>query len=302
MAQKESSGIFCGVPEWFGIPGNNTASYINDALVAAVNVPCCVFSILSNLAIIVTIIKSPSLKRPCNILLCSLAATDCLTSLTAQPIFVTLRLIIYRGTSSCSHQDDLFAAFYASIMLTSGWSFAFLTVISFDRHFALSRPMVYRAVVTNKGTLNIIAITGIGWFLLSGIAQFVLTSLLGLIFAITSTIIFVVLPIVNHVRMFFAIRRHNNQLRGAVVPLQLTVILRWEKKVAFNMLVVSLVLLLSLAPILLNKMIQASFPKAYSTLQPWALSMVISISSFNPIIYILRNKELRDGLKSALFV
>lgn len=144
-------------------------------------------------------------------------------------------------------------------------------------------------------------ITGISWFLLSGIAQFALSSRLGLIFVITSTIMFIVLPIVNHVRMFFAIRRHNNRLRGAVVS-QMTVILRREKKVAFDMLIVSLVLLLSLAPVILTKMIQASFPKVYSTLQPWALSMVFSISSLNPLIYTLRNKELRDGLKSALLV
>ena len=155
MAQRESSDTFCDVPEWFGIPENSTASYINDALVAAVNVMFSFFAVLSNLAITVTIIKTPSLQRPCNILLCSLAASDCLTSLTAQPMFVTLRLIIHHGNSSCNIQDDLFTAFYASIMLTSGCSFAFITVISFDRHYALSRPMVYRASVTNKGNAKL---------------------------------------------------------------------------------------------------------------------------------------------------
>ena len=155
MTEKERGSLFCGVPEWFGIPANNTASYINDVMVATVNVPCCVFAILTNLAIMATIVKTPSLRRPCNILLCSLAASDCLACLTAQPIFITLRLIIHHGTSSCSDQDDLFAAFYASTMLTSGWSFVLLTVISFDRHYALSRPMVYRASVTNKGNTKL---------------------------------------------------------------------------------------------------------------------------------------------------
>ena len=151
MAEKENDNFYCGVPEWFGIPENDTASYVNDALVATVNLICCVFAVLSNLAIIVTIFKTRSLQRPCNILLCSLAATDCLTSLTAQPIFITLRLTIHSGSSSCGSQDDLFTAFYVSIMLTSGWSFAIITVISFDRYFALSRPLVYRYSVTNRG-------------------------------------------------------------------------------------------------------------------------------------------------------
>ena len=117
------------------------------------NIPFCIFAFLSNLAIIVTIIKAPSLHRPCNTLLCSLAATDCLTGITAQPLFVALRLTLYHVASTCSHQDKLFKAFYVTIMLTAGWSFVFLIVITFDRHFALSRPLVYRVNVANKGDI-----------------------------------------------------------------------------------------------------------------------------------------------------
>ena len=148
--------ISCGVPEWFGIPAqNDSAAFINEALVAAVNIPFCAFAFFSNLAVIVTIIKTPSLQKPCYTLLCSLAATDCLTGITAQPIFVALRLMFYRDPWTCSHQHKLFTPFYASTMLTSGWSFAFLAVISFDRHYALSRPLVYRTNVTNKGNIYV---------------------------------------------------------------------------------------------------------------------------------------------------
>ena len=165
---SENETISCGVPGWFGIPAQNDSNaHINEALVAAVNIPLCAFAFLSNLAIIVTIIKTPSLQKPCNILLCSLAATDCLTGITAQPIFVALRLMLNRVPSTCSYQEMLFAAFYASIMLTSGWSFAFLTVISFDRHYALSRPLTYRANVTNKGNVNFsLSELSVGWSML----------------------------------------------------------------------------------------------------------------------------------------
>ena len=146
--------VSCGVPGWVGIPiRNDAAALINEALVVAVNILFCIFASLSNLAIIVTIIKTPSLQRPCNILLCSLAATDCLTGITAQPIFVALRLVLYYDASACSCQYMLYKAFYVTIMLTSGLSFAFLTVISFDRHYALSRPLVYRTHVTNRGNI-----------------------------------------------------------------------------------------------------------------------------------------------------
>ena len=151
--------ISCDVPDWVGIPTeHDSAAHINETLVAAVNIPFCVFAFLSNLAIIVAIIKTPSLQKPCNTLLCSLAATDCLSGITAQPIFVALRLALYHAASTCGYQDKLFKAFYVTIMLTSGWSFAFLTVISFDRYYALSRPFVYRTRVTSKGKILVFVI------------------------------------------------------------------------------------------------------------------------------------------------
>ena len=152
MSGNES--INCDVPSWVGVPiENDSAALINEALVAAVNIPFCVFAFITNLTIIVTIIKTPSLQRPCNTLLCSLAAIDCLTGITAQPIFVALRVALYHADATCSYQYELYIAFYVTIMLTSGWSFVFLTVISFDRHFALARPFVYRTKVTNKGNI-----------------------------------------------------------------------------------------------------------------------------------------------------
>ena len=155
MTKNESNGT-CGIPEWFGIPlRNDPATNINETLAAAVNIPCCIFAFLSNLAIIITIIKKRSLHRPSNTLLCSLAATDCLTGITAQPMFLALRMtMLYGDHTMCSFQEGLFNVYYASAMLTSGWSFVFLTVISFDRHYALSRPLVYHTTATNKGKIS----------------------------------------------------------------------------------------------------------------------------------------------------
>ena len=144
--------ISCGIPGWVGVPiQDDSDARINEAIVVAVNILSGIFAFFSNLLIIVTIIKTPSLQRPCNIFLCSLAATDCLAGITAQPIFVALRFVLYQVASTCSYQDKLYKAFFVIMMLTSGWSFAFLTVISFDRCYALSRPLVYRTRVTKKG-------------------------------------------------------------------------------------------------------------------------------------------------------
>ena len=151
------------------------------------------------------------------------------------------------------------------------------------------------------GVLKVIALTGMSWFLLTGLVQFVLSRAAGRIFAITLPIIFIIVPIINHVGMFLAIRRHNTFAAGVSVPQQVSVVFRREKKVALDMAIISLVLLLSLSPGLLNKIVEAKWPKLYIFLQPWTLTMVVLISSLNPIIYMLRNKALRTGMKSVLF-
>lgn len=300
MSEEESEVTLCGVPEWFGLPENNTASYINDVLIAVVTVPLCCFAICSNLLLLVTIIKTPSLQKPCNILLCSLAAADCLTGLTSLPIFVALRLIIHRVSSICSYQEDLFTAFYASTMLTSGWSFAFLTFISFDRLNALSRPIAYRLGVTIEGTVKTVSVIGVSWFLLTILAQLLLSSLLEIIFSMTLLAMFIVIPTINHIRMYLAIRRHNSELRQSFGSLTLTAVLRREKKTAIDMFVISMVLLLSLIPGILIKPTQVPFPRVYSILQPWSIAMVFSNSALNPLIYTVRNKSLKDAMRNVL--
>ncbi|RMX39636.1 hypothetical protein pdam_00003986 [Pocillopora damicornis] len=300
MGDKESEVSLCGVPEWFGLPENSTASYVNDIFVAVFTALLCCFAICSNLLIIVTTVKTPSLQKPCNILLCSLAAADWLTGLTSMPMFAALRLIIHRVPSTCSYQEDLFTAFYASIMLTSGWSFAILTFVSFDRLNALSRPISYRLRVTVEGTVKTMSFIGVSWFLLTILAQLLLSSILELVFSMTLIAIFIIIPTVNHIRMYLAIRRHNKELRRLVASVRLTTVLRREKKTAIDMFVITMVLLLCLVPAILIKSTQVPFPRVYSFLQPWSIAMVFSNSALNPLIYTLRNQSLRDAMRNVI--
>ena len=148
MAETNDRSV-CGVP-YLPVPNNDTISFIHEVAVSAVNVPCCIFAFLGNLAVIVAVIKTPSLQRPCNILLCGLAITDCLTGLIAQPIFVAWRLMIHRIHESCDHQAEMLQAFTVSQSAFAGWSFVNITLISFDRHYALAKPLVYHVSMTRK--------------------------------------------------------------------------------------------------------------------------------------------------------
>ena len=143
----------CGLPDFIAFPTGESTSFMNDLLAAGINAPLSVFAFVSNLLVIITVIKTPSLQRPSNVLLCSLAATDCLTGVTTQPLFSVWRLMLYRARLSCYLQAEVFNLRYVLTTLTLGWSLTILTLISFDRARALSNPLAYRAEVTNKGML-----------------------------------------------------------------------------------------------------------------------------------------------------
>ena len=66
--------------------------------------------------------------------------------------------------------------------------------------------------------------------------------------------------------MLLAIRRHNNLVAGQAVMQPLSQVFRREEKVAMDMAIVILALLLSLAPMLLNKINEKLFPKLYAAL------------------------------------
>ena len=141
----------CGLVAEDVIPVNDTAAFINDVVLAAVNLPFCVFAVLSNLVAIVAVVKTTALHKPCYILLCSMAFADCLSGVTTQPLFIVRRLMIHRAHIPCDYQLELYTLFRCSLTLASLLSFVNIAVMSFDRYCALSKPLQYHTNTANRG-------------------------------------------------------------------------------------------------------------------------------------------------------
>ena len=132
------------------------------------------------------------------------------------------------------------------------------------------------------------------------LVQFVLPPFSAYVAVLISGVMFVVVPIVNYIRMLIAIRRHNSELGDAVSSQQTSVLLRREKRVALDMCIVAIFLLASLAPGMSVKIVELRYPRVHSNVLPWSLTMAFLPSSFNPLIYVGRNKNLRKALKSMM--
>ena len=138
------------------------------------------------------------------------------------------------------------------------------------------------------------------WLLLIISVQFILPPVAAYIAVIICGVLFLVIPVVNHIRMLFAIRHHNNQLGDAVTAQQMSVVMRREKKIAVNMCVVAIMLPASLMPAISMKYFELRYPRVHAIVFPWSLTVAFLTSSFNPVFYLVRNPNLRSAVKSIM--
>ena len=131
--------------------------------------------------------------------------------------------------------------------------------------------------------------------------ELILSSNLFVMFLVVAAVrsLAVLTTLINHVRMFNAVRAHRNQVQDvALSNQQRATILRREKKVAYHMMILIVASLIRLAPSLSIKAFQSSFIEQYRYLFPWTLSFAFINASVNPIINFWCNKELRNAIKA----
>ena len=110
-----------------------------------------------------------------------------------------------------------------------------------------------------------------------------------------------IFPIANYITMFIAVRYHNRKVQDMVSSQQLLQgILRREKKVAINMLIVSVVLVICVIPKYVVTFFSQSFGSLYPSLFVSSTTLLMFNSSINPVLYIWRDPGLRAALKSTV--
>ena len=107
------------------------------------NAPLMLISILGNALILATIIRTPSIRStPHTIMLCSLAVSDFLVGLIAQPVYIVQQLTDDRGLAC--HLWRLLGSSLCVVSLLT------ITAITVDRFLALHYHMRYATLVTQS--------------------------------------------------------------------------------------------------------------------------------------------------------
>ena len=156
--------------------------------------------------------------------------------------------------------------------------------------------IIFHLLYFFTGAVKVAVCTSTSWILLIILMSFVLPPSVSLVLILICGVLFFVIPIANHVRMFFAIRRNNRVVLDAVAAQQLSAILLREKRVTKDMLIVTILLFVTLAPVFAITLFSESL--LHDVLFCWAYTMVYLNSSLNPILFLSRNKNLRSAVKS----
>ena len=130
--------------------------------------------------------------------------------------------------------------------------------------------------------------------------RFIFPSRVAFVLTLVVAVMLMITPIVNHVRIFIAIRRHNRELHDAVSGQNLSAIFNRERRVAMDMFIIVAALMFCLAPSVASSMFERLLAEKYGVLYVWSTAVLFINSSINPVLYLARNSEIRNAVKSTI--
>ncbi|XP_065112757.1 trace amine-associated receptor 4-like [Paramisgurnus dabryanus] len=111
-------------------------------------------TVFGNLLIIISISHFKQLQSPTHLIVCSLAASDCLLGLLVMPYSMV------RAVEGCWFLGDVFCKVHSSLDMTFCISsLIHLSLISIDRYWAICDPLRYKMRITNNTVTVLILFT-----------------------------------------------------------------------------------------------------------------------------------------------
>ena len=255
------------------------------------NAPLMLISILGNALVLAAIIRTPSIRSPHMIMLCSLAVSDFLVGFIVQPIYIAREL-------TDDHTLDNVAMLTGSSLCVV--SLMTITAITVDRFLALHYHMRYATLVTKSRVKYTLIIIWLINFLVKGIdfwntpVHLFTVGVLILVCLIICTFSFI--------RIYRIVRRHQIQIHAQQQAVQNSdaennLNIARLKRRALNSFVFFIALIICYLPVyVLLTLLGFSKMKDWPNEWEFAITAVNLNSSINPFLYCWRLRELRAAV------
>ena len=254
------------------------------------NAPLMLLSIIGNALVLVAILKTPSIRSPSVIFLRSLAVSDLLVGLVAQPVYIA---------AGIARTVRYFQAADTVGFAGCGVSLATMTAITMDRFLALHYHLQYpNLMTTSRAIYTIITI----WFIITLFSFSILwsRSIQYFLAAFCNTICLLVC-LVCFIKIHRIVRRHQLQIQLQQQAVENSIDtnnhhIRQSTKSAKSIFIYFLVMILCYTPSFFVHIISAINISNSIILWTFPITAAFMNSSINPFLYCWRIPELRTAV------
>ncbi|XP_031559405.1 melanocyte-stimulating hormone receptor-like isoform X1 [Actinia tenebrosa] len=252
------------------------------------------FIIIGNGLVLGVILRRPSLRTTSNFLISCLSVADFLNGLVFLPLFSAWTI-----SDSALHSCPFHGLLSCVGWLINSVSFGTMVAVSVERYIALFYHLKYPVIVSKKRIQKVIFVLWLVAAVFSCLSlfhffNFIRFPIIGFIFAMGLVII-----IFTYTRIFALVRRHHRSIRAQ----ETTNTTKYrQRKLAVTMAYVIATSAICYFPFgcaLFVVLIRGFTIKSFHIFHLSKLLFCIS-SLINPLIYCLRNKELRTAVISLL--
>ena len=257
-------------------------------------------AIFSNGLMLYILSSKSALHSPSNLLLGSLCVTDFIVGLVVQPLNIVSRLFEVHSIHLCTVK--LIYAYFA--FLCSGASFLNIALISIDRWYAVCHPFQYEKSVTTKKYAVLISIMWLCWSTMTLLPFINVMDAKHYNILLTVSAVFAAIIIIICYCCIYKVIKHHNRVISVTHSLGTmtndTKVKRTKEHRRSNtMAIIILVLFLCYTPntvcSLLETFIGSSLSLAYVAWH-WTGLLVFFNSSCNPVLYCIRNRDIRQAV------
>ena len=255
------------------------------------NAPLMLLSIIGNALLLVAIMRTPSIRSPSVIFLCSLAVSDLLVGLVVQPVYIVEQMV----KTVPKLQEAVGGMGFAGC----GVSLWTITAITVDRFLALHYHLQYpNLMTTSRAIYTIITI----WCIITLFSFSILWSLSVYYFFATFCItICLLVCLVCFIKIYRIVRRHQLQIHVQQQAVENSTDaknhhIRQSTRSAKNIFIYFLAMILCYSPFSIVVIISGFTSLDLQVIRTFPVTVAFMNSSINPFLYCWRMTELRTAV------
>ena len=240
--------------------------------------------------------RTSSLPQPLKTLLLSLAVSDLGVGLLGEPFYLG---ILVKWLQRNNSTGAFYTAFRFTLYLFSSASFLGVMALSGDRFLAVHLHLRYQELVTHKRVVAVVisiwtfsAFLSLSYLWVSRNNFYMLIATVGVVYLVFSTIFYL--------KIYFAVRRHRNQVQALQVAAENDQIANAARlrKSAVSVFYVYLVFLLCYLPKICSFLVVviSGFSPGVKVVFSFSTTLLFLNSSLNPVIYCWKMKHIRRAV------